>query len=121
MLCYVILAFQDRVSLCSLGCPGTYSVHQAGLELLEIHLPLPPECWHQRRAPPPPGLELVILNEYKYTVSFSEGSKQSLPSDSWFQGCSGVSPRKELLLWQVFDRGAQQLGYCHSFYLLLGL
>jgi hypothetical protein len=27
------LVFQDRVSLCSLGCPGTHSVDQAGLEL----------------------------------------------------------------------------------------
>jgi hypothetical protein len=27
------LAFQDRVSLCSPGCPGTHSVDQAGLEL----------------------------------------------------------------------------------------
>jgi hypothetical protein len=28
--------FQDRVSLCSLGCPGTHSVHQAGLELRDL-------------------------------------------------------------------------------------
>jgi hypothetical protein len=28
-----ILVFQDRVSLYSPGCPGTHSVHQAGLEL----------------------------------------------------------------------------------------
>jgi hypothetical protein len=28
-----ILVFQDRVSLCSPGCPGTHSVDQAGLEL----------------------------------------------------------------------------------------
>ena len=27
------LVFQDRVSLCSSGCPGTHSVDQAGLEL----------------------------------------------------------------------------------------
>jgi hypothetical protein len=27
------LFFQDRVSLCSPGCPGTHSVDQAGLEL----------------------------------------------------------------------------------------
>jgi hypothetical protein len=27
------LVFQDRVSLCSPGCPGTHSVDQAGLEL----------------------------------------------------------------------------------------
>jgi hypothetical protein len=28
-----MLVFQDRVSLCSPGCPGTHSVDQAGLEL----------------------------------------------------------------------------------------
>jgi hypothetical protein len=33
------------VSLGSSGCPGTHFVDQAGLELTEIHLPLPPECW----------------------------------------------------------------------------
>jgi hypothetical protein len=27
------LVFRDRVSLCSLGCPGTHFVNQAGLEL----------------------------------------------------------------------------------------
>jgi hypothetical protein len=37
--------FFDRVSLCSPGCPGTHSVDQAGLELIEIHLFLPPKCW----------------------------------------------------------------------------
>lgn len=26
------------------GCPGTHSVEEAGLELTEIYLPLPPEC-----------------------------------------------------------------------------
>jgi hypothetical protein len=30
LFCFV---FQDRVSLCSPGCPGTQSVDQAGLEL----------------------------------------------------------------------------------------
>jgi hypothetical protein len=28
--------FQDRVSLCSPGCPGTHSVDQAGLELRDL-------------------------------------------------------------------------------------
>jgi hypothetical protein len=28
-----VFAFQDRVSLCSPGCPGAHSVDQAGLEL----------------------------------------------------------------------------------------
>ena len=41
--CFV---FWDRVSLCnSIGCSGTCSVDQAVLELTEIHLLLPPECW----------------------------------------------------------------------------
>ena len=29
----IILVFQDRVSLCSSGCPGTHSVEQADLEV----------------------------------------------------------------------------------------
>ena len=37
--------FWDRVSLYNLGCPGTYSIDQAGLKLKEIHLPPPPKCW----------------------------------------------------------------------------
>ena len=28
----VVVVFQDRVSLCSPGCPGTHSVDQAGLD-----------------------------------------------------------------------------------------
>jgi hypothetical protein len=36
-----IFVFQDRVSLCSPGCPGAHFVDQAGLELTEICLPLP--------------------------------------------------------------------------------
>jgi hypothetical protein len=31
--CCFVLFFQDRVSLCSPGCPETHSVDQAGLEL----------------------------------------------------------------------------------------
>jgi hypothetical protein len=30
---FFVFVFQDRVSLCSPGCPGTHSVDQAGLEL----------------------------------------------------------------------------------------
>ena len=29
----VLLVFQDRISLCSPGCPGTHFVDQAALEL----------------------------------------------------------------------------------------
>jgi hypothetical protein len=30
LFCFV---FRDRLSLCSVGCPGTHSVEQAGLKL----------------------------------------------------------------------------------------
>jgi hypothetical protein len=40
-----LFVFQDGVSLCSPGCPGTHSVDQAGLKFTEICLPLLPECW----------------------------------------------------------------------------
>ena len=32
----LFFAFRDRVSLCSLGCPGTHSVDQAGLKLRNL-------------------------------------------------------------------------------------
>jgi hypothetical protein len=32
----VVVVFRDRVSLCSLGCPGTHSVDQAGLKLRNL-------------------------------------------------------------------------------------
>ena len=37
--------FWNRVSLCSPSYARTISVDQAGLELTEICLPLPPEGW----------------------------------------------------------------------------
>ena len=42
LFCFV---FQDRVSLCSSGWPGTHSVGEASLKLPWIHLLLLPECW----------------------------------------------------------------------------
>ena len=32
-VCLFVLFFRDRVSLCSLGCPGTHFVDQAGLKM----------------------------------------------------------------------------------------
>ena len=44
-LCCFVFFFQDRVFLCgSPGCLGTHSVDQAGLELIDICLFLPPKC-----------------------------------------------------------------------------
>jgi hypothetical protein len=36
LFCFVLLVFQDRVSLYSPGCPGTHFVDQAGLELRNL-------------------------------------------------------------------------------------
>jgi hypothetical protein len=36
ILSLYFLVFQDRVSLYSLGCPGTHSVDQVGLELRNL-------------------------------------------------------------------------------------
>jgi hypothetical protein len=36
LFCFVLFCFQDRVSLCSPGCPGTHFVDQAGLELRNL-------------------------------------------------------------------------------------
>ena len=45
LFCFVFVC-RDRVYLCSFGAfLGTHSGDQAGLELTEIHLPIPPECW----------------------------------------------------------------------------
>ena len=65
-MCFVLFCFVwDRVSLYSPGCPGTHPVGQAGLKLTEILLPLPPECWDQRRAPPPAARDVVYAGLWK--------------------------------------------------------
>jgi hypothetical protein len=40
---FVFVFWIGFLSLCN--SPGTNFVDQTGLELIEIHLPLPPECW----------------------------------------------------------------------------
>ena len=37
---FILFCFFEVVSLCSLGCPGTHSVDQAGLKLKAVCLPL---------------------------------------------------------------------------------
>ena len=37
-LFFIVLVFQDRVSLCSSGSPGTHFVDQAFFEFSEFHL-----------------------------------------------------------------------------------
>jgi hypothetical protein len=43
--CLIFNFFQEKFSFCSSGCPGSHFVDVAGLELREIYLSLPPECW----------------------------------------------------------------------------
>jgi hypothetical protein len=40
-----LFTLKQSFFLCISVCLGTHSVDQPGLELTEIHLPLPPECW----------------------------------------------------------------------------
>ena len=72
--CHAWLFFspQDRALLCSPGCPGTHPVDQAGLKLTEIHLPLPSECWDERRVPPPfiYGYNPYINELFVFSFSF---------------------------------------------------
>lgn len=42
--CYCCIC--DKVYLCSLDWPGTLYINQAGLEVIEIFLPLPAQCWN---------------------------------------------------------------------------
>jgi hypothetical protein len=59
LLLSLLLLFQDRVSLCSPGCPETHSVKQAGLELRD-----PPACLRL----PSPGTEGV--HHYCLTMKY---------------------------------------------------
>jgi hypothetical protein len=52
LLLLLFAVFQDRISLCSLDCFWTHSINQAGFELTEICLPLPPKCWDYTWLPP---------------------------------------------------------------------
>jgi hypothetical protein len=49
------------VALYSLGCPGTHYVGQAGLELTELHLHLPPKCWSYRQVPVTTLLKMFLF------------------------------------------------------------
>ena len=43
---FIFFWFFETEFLCGFGaCPGASFVDQAGLELTEIRLPLPPKCW----------------------------------------------------------------------------
>jgi hypothetical protein len=73
------LVFQDRVSLCSLGCPGTHSVDQAGLQLRN-----PPASASQvlglKSCATTPG---EILRFYLYLYNENSEHAQS-PPNVWF-------------------------------------
>lgn len=52
-VCFALFLSEDKFLFYSPGCPRTgYVTRQNGLKHTEICLPLPPECWDQRCAPP---------------------------------------------------------------------
>lgn len=56
----LFLFFQDKISLCSPGGPGTCSVNQVDLRCKDLLLLLPPTCWVWRCAPPGPTTGLMF-------------------------------------------------------------
>jgi hypothetical protein len=65
-----VLLFQDRVSLCSPGCPGTHSVDQAGLELRNPPAPASREL----------GLKACATTTQQMSSSFVEEPHLSCPT-----------------------------------------
>jgi hypothetical protein len=72
-LCFLFVCFWDKLSLCNSPCYSGYSracfVDQAGLELTEIHLHLPPKCWDHRLVLLPPGLSFNSWFFYLHLLS----------------------------------------------------
>ena len=60
---FYCLIFQDRVSVCIPGCPGTCFVDKDSLKVTEIHLRLPPESRDERPVSPSPNSFLGHLTE----------------------------------------------------------
>lgn len=62
--------FDAVVCFFGIGLPGlelTMSIEQVGLQLMEICLLLPPDCWGQRHAPPFPAI--LVFERGPVTVS----------------------------------------------------
>jgi hypothetical protein len=71
MVVSLVLVFQDGVSLCSLGCPGTCSVDQAVFKLISACLSLlgagmKTVCHHYR------VLIIFLLQRRDITVTYKE-------------------------------------------------
>jgi hypothetical protein len=78
------LVLQDRVSLCSSGCPGTHSVDQAGLELRNLPVSASQvlgskACCHER--PASYGV-LSVLILCRKQLMWPSRVKRSLPLNS---------------------------------------
>lgn len=53
---YVLARDFFEIRFCCPDYPGTHLVDQTGLDLTEVHQPLPPKCWDLKGASSPPGL-----------------------------------------------------------------
>jgi hypothetical protein len=63
---FKILGFWNRISLCSLGCPGTQSVNKTGLQLREIPVSASGEL----------GLKTYATTVWPLSSFFAEGAKE---------------------------------------------
>lgn len=64
----------DKVLSCSLDCPKTHSIDQAGLELIAIHLSLPLKCATI------PGLNAFLISKAQVAHYFWACVRRNLKS-----------------------------------------
>jgi hypothetical protein len=83
------LVFQDRVSLCSPGCPGTHSVDLAGLEL---------------RNPPASAFRVLGLKACTTTPGWESVLDEAIAFNHWASG-KGINGRNRLRSWVTWDLG----------------
>jgi hypothetical protein len=81
MFAWFCFVFQDRVSLCSPGCPGTHSVDQAGLSLpsaiLKVCATLPGSWLEFLKSQSPPPVESILQEDHTYEWGQSDQSRAS--------------------------------------------
>ena len=92
--CFVYLFWFFKTGfLCSFrACPGTHSIDQAGLELTEICLALPPECWikgvhHHRLASASlfkPSTQYAVHFEYFFPREIERQTDRPKQTESMF-------------------------------------
>lgn len=84
-------------SVCIPGWPGAHYINHAALELTEMHLLLPPECWDQRHELCPASAAVLNSNVHLNYKSLLKSTSYS-PSPGRLGTGLGGSDRQGFLL-----------------------